>query len=391
MIKKILISLLILAVLLAALTVLAVNVAQRKAPDFLRDAIERSLNKKVVVRNIVYRFPRTFELEGFEVREKEGPFAGDISFYVDRVMLDLSPMIFSQKALIITSLEVEEAQIVIRKFHGKLTHVLSGVMDTSRASGAADAAAVGEKKAPARLPLEIDLFTLKNCHFKFADYDAGADGFVTTFDRINAKVRDMGVSSEGRKTSYEIEADLLQGRDQRRAKTRASGWTVFETLDSDATFSLEGVHLPYFRPYYRQVTGALLEDGFADARAGLKMSGRVLDLSVGFELSGLLFQSYESQEQLFGLKADQVLSFLKDSSGKLRFQIGIRWDTADKSVKLKDILRRSIERSLRETMLGSVGDILMQALQKVSDNTEGPGKKSGVEEKIKKIKDFFKY
>ena len=69
----------------------------------------------------------------------------------------------------------------------------------------------------------------------------------------------------------------------------------------------------------------------------------------------------------------------------------VKWDTSDKSVKLRDVFRQSIERSLRQTVLGNVGNILMNALQKANDSSVGPGKKASVEDKIKKIKDFFKY
>ena len=393
MLKKLFIFTLISLILLAAGTVLAVNLIQHRAPVFLRDAIERSLNKKVVIRTIEYHFPWTFELQGFEVHEKGEQFHDEISFYVDHIMLDLSPMIFSQKALVISHLEVEDAEIVIRKFQGKLFHALSDVMKQPEGESvpSAGAAVQAKKLAKGNLPLEIHFFELKNCHFKFADYDIQPNGFVTTLDKINARIHDVSVPSLVRKTSYEIDAELLQERDERRARINISGWTAFDTMDTDATFSMTGVHLPYFRPYYGQVTPAALEDGYGDLRASIKMDHRVLDLSAGLELSGLLFESYENGDQLFGLKAEEVLSFLKDSAGRLHFQIVVKWDTADKSVKLKDVFRRGIERSLRQTVLGNVGNILMNALQKAGEGIDGPGKKGSIEEKIKKIKDFFKY
>ncbi len=392
MLKKVFITILVLLVILAAATVAAVNVIQRKAPDFLRDAIETSLNKKVVIAGIDYHFPRTFELTGFEIHEKGQPFDGETSFYVDHVTLQLSPMIFSKKVLIITELQVEEAVIVVRKLRGKLYHAFSGVV-LSEKMGSSEAVSdkSQEKKSLSGMPLQIDVFELKNSHFQFADYDAQENGFVMGLDKINARIKDISVPSFGRKTSYEMNAELLQERDQRRAKVTLSGWTDFETFDTNATFSMTGVHLPYFRPYYGQVTGAMIEDGYTDVRAGMNFSQRVLDLNLGFELSGLLFQSYEGGDRLFGLNADEVLSFLKDSSGRLKFQIMVKWDTSDKAVKLRDVFRQSIERSLRQTVLGNVGNILMNALQKVSDGSLSSGKKASVEEKIKKFKDFFKY
>lgn len=390
MLKKILAGAAVLLVVLSVLIVAGANVIQRKAPDFLRQAMSRALNKKVVIQGVSYRFPRSFDLQGFEVREREGAFVGDVSLYVDRMSLDLSPVNFSQKKLVIHSLAIEDAQIVVRKHHGKLYHVLSGVMEAPPAGPAAPGTA--DKKNPASgLPLEIRDIRLKDCHFKFADYDAGPSGFVMTFDKIDARIHDVSFPAGGRRTSYEASAELVQERDERPARAKLSGWTAFDTLDTDAKISVDGAHAPYFRPYYGLVTGSVLEDGYADAQARIWLRHQVLSVDAGFALSGLLFSSYENGEQLFGMKAAEVLSFLKDSSGKLRFQISVQWNMADRSVRLQEIVRRSIEKSLRQTFFGSVGNVLMNALQKAAEGAEGPGKKGGLEEQVKKIKDFFKY
>jgi len=390
--KKFFIVLAVIFVFLAALVVFAANLIQQRAPVFLRQEIERALDKNVVIREIAYHFPRTFELEGVEIKEKGKPFDGETCFYVDHVTLNLSPLVFSKKALIIDHLEIEDAQIVIRKLNGSLYHAFSGALPKEHpSSGVKPVSGKKESSSPGGLPLEIRLLELKNSHFQFADYDVQSSGFVMTLDKINARVKDIALPARSQKTTYEISAELLQERDQRRATASASGWTRFDTHDTDAVLALSGVHLPYFKPYYAQVTGAALEDGFADVHATMNMQARVLDLNAGFELSGLLFESYEGGDRLFGLKADDVLSFLKDSSGRLKFEIMVKWNTSDKSVKLKDVVRKSIERSLRETVLGNVGNILMNALEKAGEPSAGPGKKNGVEEKIKKFKDFFKY
>ena len=392
MMKKFFIVLIVLLVVLAVAVVSAANLIQRKAPDFLRSAIEEALNKKVLIQSIDYHFPSTFELTGFEIREKEQPFVGETSFYVDRVVLNVSPMVLSKKALILTDLQVEDAVIVLRKFHGKLYHALSGATPSEAAVSSGEVtekSTAGKKALP--LTLQIDHFQLKNCHFQFADFDVRKDGFVMGLDKIDAQIKNISVPPSERKTSYEISAELLQERDQRRAKATISGWTQFDTMDTDAVFSLTGVHVPYFRPYYGQVTGALINDGYTDVHATLNVAQRVLALNLGFELSGLLFESYEGGDRLFGLNADEVLSFLKDSSGRLKFQIMVKWNTSDKAIKLRDVFRQSIERSLRQTVLGNVGNILMNALQKVSEGSVNSGKSASVDEKIKKIKDFFKY
>ena len=390
--KKIILLIAFFTLLLSAGFIFAASVIQRNAPQFLRSAIEKSLNKKVIIRDVVYHFPRTFELQGFEIHEKGEPFDGEPSFYVEHVILNVSPMIFSRKVFVISDLELRDADIAVRKLHGKIYHAFSGVRGPKAVSGKSTADPVSSNEtSPTELPLKIHQFRLNNCHFQLADYDTPPNGFVMTLDKINGKIKEIQIPSRGVKTSYSVEADFLQGRGARPAKIKVDGWTDFDSLDTDAVISLKGAHLPYFEPYYRQVTGAFIEDGFSDVYATLKMERRVLDLNMGFELSGLLFRSYEGGDELFGLKAEDLLSFLKDSSGRLKFQIMVEWNTSEKSVKLQEVFRRSIERSLRETILGNVGNILMNALQKVTDGGVSVGKKGNVEERIKKIKDFFKY
>src|SRR3989338_4466408 len=145
MVRKIL----IVAAILAVALVIAVNILSRKAPEFLRSAIERALNKKVIIQSIDYHFPGIFELEGFEVKEGE-PFAGETSFYVDHIRLNVSPMSFSQKKLIIESVDVENAGIFVRKYQDRLAHALSGAMiKRSTDASVAGSSAAGRAPRPA--------------------------------------------------------------------------------------------------------------------------------------------------------------------------------------------------------------------------------------------------
>lgn len=388
MLKKAIISL----VLLAMGLIVAVSIFSRKAPDILRAQIEQALNKKVIIDNIEYRFPYEFELQGFTIKEKGKPFDNEVSFNADRVFLRMSPWAFSQRALIIDRIEVEKATIIVRHWHGDLYQALSGVMRPAgpavSSGGGSDISGKGALKA---MPLTIHELNITNSLFQYADYDISREGFVASFNKINAEVRDIELPATSHRTTFWLSAALAQGRDKRPGKVEFSGWTELLTLETDATLSMQSVFLPYFQPYYSQVTSSLLEDGSVDIQAVAKIHDKVLDANVGFELTSLHFSSYEGTGELFGLKAEEILAFLKDSSGRLKFQISAQWNISDKSVRLKDIFRKSIERSLRETVLGSVGNILIDALQKMTDGPSASSGKDGIEAKIKKIKDFFKY
>ncbi len=382
--KKILI---ILAVL-AALTVFLVNVCTQRAPGFLVHSIEKALNKKALIRSVEYRFPGSFELAGFELKEK-GRFEGETSFYADRITLEVSWLSLLQRTLVVDRFEVASAEVTIRKFDGKLTHSLTDAV-SKKEPGAAVSEEAGGKAKRAGLPLEIRQFILEKSNFKFIDYDAQEGGFVIVLDEINARIRNIRLPLSSAKTSYDATARLAQGRDQRPAEIKISGWTAPRTKDTDTNLQAKGIHLPYFQPYYAQVTQASIEDGYLDSRANLRIDGNDLTLNVDFEIIGLLFRSYEEDDQLFGLKAEELLSFLKDQAGRLKFQFTARWNLADRSVRTRDVIRKSIERSLKKTILGNLGNILENTLQKVGD--QGIVKtKEDFEDKVKKLKEFFKY
>ncbi|PIU39897.1 MAG: hypothetical protein COT00_04510, partial [Candidatus Omnitrophica bacterium CG07_land_8_20_14_0_80_50_8] len=107
---------------------IAFTIFSRQAPAMLVRVIEKSLGKKILIRSIDYHFPDTFELSGFEIQEVRD-FAGQTSFSVDNIQLDISPLSLLRKRLIINAVNVENADIVIRKFHGKLTHALSDAVN----------------------------------------------------------------------------------------------------------------------------------------------------------------------------------------------------------------------------------------------------------------------
>ena len=386
MLKKIILT----VILLAMTAVFAVGVFSRRAPQLLVSAIERALNKKVKIHSIEYSFPGHFELQGFEVREG-APFEGENSFSVDAVKLDVSPLSLSQKKLIIDRVEVDNADITIIKYRGKLIHSLSSASRKPGGSSALMAQnAPGSSAAAPTLPLEIRDFILNNSNFQFIDYDAQEGGFVIVLDQIHAQIKDVVLPFSSRHTSYGLKARLLQGRDQRSAAAELTGRTAFGSMDTDANLGIQGVYLPYFRPYYGQVTQAAIDSGYLDGRANLRVDKKDLVLNVDLEIMGLLFQSYEAENQLFGLRAEEILSFLKDSSGKLKFKFTARWNIADRTVKAKDVIRKSIERSLKNTVLGNVGNIVQNVIQKIGEGGIGGAKKE-VEGTLKKIKDLFKY
>jgi hypothetical protein len=371
--KKLVLILLVLAVLFAA----GVYFFSRRAPDLLKGSLERALNKTVRIQAIEYRFPGTFELQGFRVLENEEPFRDEICFSVDKVLLHVSPLSLTRSRLLITSVDVSEALVVVRNRRGKLFHALSGAMKAAPAGGP-EGPVTEAAAAPAQMPLVIQRFHLGKSRFQFIDYDVQQEGFVVELDQIEAQLKRLAFPASQTKTHYQVEARLS-----------VSGWTVLSGYDTDALFRVTDLSLPYFKPYYTQVTPADIEEGRLTSYSSLRISQKIVTANVDLELADLYFRSYETGEELFGLKADEILSFLKDSAGKLKFQLVLQWELGQRGVEKREVIRRAIEQSLKKTLLGNVGNVLERTLQKlsVSDMDET---KDDLEDTLKKVKKLFR-
>ncbi len=308
---------------------------------------------------------------------------------MDEVRLNVSPLSLSKRRLIIDRVEVANAAVFVRKTGGKLLHAFSAAVREGAPSKSAPAGEASSSTTTA-VPLEIRHLELKNSEFRFIDFDILTSGYAFTMDQIEADIRNIRLPLSAEPTSYQASARLVQGRDRRPAEFRLKGWTAFLTRDTNASIRVEGLFIPFFEPYYKLITPALIEDGQLNAMTTVTIENKLFTLNSDLEVSSLLFQSYEGNNELFGLNADQMLEVLKDRSGRLKFQIYAEWNMADRSVRPKDILRRSIESSLKRTIFGNVGNILEKTLGKLADKND-PEAKDKVEQAVNKIKDFLKF
>ena len=374
-VKKLFIFLIVLAIGAA----FSVSILAQKAPGILKNSLQRALGREVNIRSVEYHFPWMFELQGFEVMEAKGPFKGDPSLLIDDLTLRISPASFSKKMLVIHRVEVENAKIIMRKWYG---HIFQPLMDAWKPGGPEESLTGQTSNNAAKgttLPLEIRHLKLKNSQFQFLDYDADENGFVVAFDGMQGEVKNIVLPASHQKTSFSVQAAVSQGRHESPARAQFSGWTKFGTKDTEAVFSVKGLHLPYFSPYYRKITQSVVAEGYLDLKSVARIDSRYLSADFGFEFSNLHFESYESENLLFNLKAEEILSFLKDSSGRLKFQVPVRWNMADRSVRFHQVMRKGIEQSLKKTILGNFGHAIENAIQK--DDLEGT---------LKNIKNLFR-
>lgn len=382
MLKKILVLLIVVAIAAFA----ALNLLSKNAPGLLRAAVESALGKRVEIGDIDFRWPGSFVLRDFVVYE-DAPFASDICFRVSQLRLEVNPAGLRSQKLHIRSVEIEGAEAVLRKKDGQAYHFLSAAL---KPAAPAASPAAGASSAPRTLPVRIDSVRFEGCVFRFADYDVRPEGFALSMEDISGWLEDLSLPMSSQWSAYEVRGRLIQGRGVRTAEGRLKGRTRFADAETDASLELTGVSLPYFTPYLGRITQATLAEGFLDLRTELAISRGVLNANVVTEVAQLHFAGYESGDQLFGISAPELLGYLKDSSGRLRFQMPLQWDLRDPSAKPYRVIRAAIERSLRELVLGNLGSIVTQKVFKATD-LGGEAAKNTLDERIEKVKDFFKF
>jgi hypothetical protein len=381
--RKLILAFLIVAVLISG----GVYYFSRKAPELLRLSIARAINKTVKIEAIEYHFPWTFELRGFQILETRVPFVDEVCFSVDKVLLHVSPLSISQNQLILDDVDVSQALVVVRMRDGKLYHALSGAMSDRAAP--VPAGPPRSAAGASQIPLKIRRFHLQKSRFQFVDYDVQSTGFVIELDQIEASFKDISFPFSSNKTEYHLDARMSQGRQQYQASFNLNGWTRFGNYETDAMVNVSDVSLPYFKPYYSQVTSAQIEEGRFSSRLALTIRDEILTANADLELSDLYFRSYEDGNELFGLKAEEILSFLKDSAGKLKFQIVIQWNIRDGGVQKRERIRDAIEKSLKKTLLVNVGNILEKTIKTFSDGGLDQAK-DDFEGTLKKVKKLFR-
>ena len=68
----------------------------------------------------------------------------------------------------------------------------------------------------------------------------------------------------------------------------------------------------------------------------------------------------------------------------------MKWNIADRSADPRSAIRRSIERSLKSTVLGNIGNILQKTIEKISEKGGFEQAKNDSGGVVSKLKNFFK-
>jgi hypothetical protein len=363
MLKKILVSLVILLVVLSCAAVLAL----RKTPVMLETLLERELQKDVVLEGVSYRFPLNLSIEKFSILEK-GPFKGEASFYAENMIFDVNLAAFLSRQILINEIRLKKPTLIVRKLRRDVVHAFSSPKPSTVGSKKSSVP-TGEtkKKGGAAFSLKIASIIIDEGVLKWIDYDISDEGFVLQVQNISSKIQNFTFPPTQQPVDYDLEARVVQGRQHSPATLSLKGWTQIDDLETRANGSLKELWIPYFEPYYRKVTSARVRDGLLDVTSTHKIENRDLTSNSRADIRRLSFDAFEQDNEIFGMDAELLLNLLKNQSGGLTLDLVIRWDMKDPQSNFKSVLRKSISHSLQSTLVNNFQNIVGNTLDKLSD------------------------
>lgn len=374
--------LLILAVVLLLAGLLGLAWVVRKLPDLAVQNIRQTLGREVSIGVLRVDFPLRLRMDRLLVTENE-PFKGEPAFYVERVEASVDAWEFlTSKKIVFTDVTLVRPRMIFRKTGGKLYHAFRIRPSAAPAASPANAAT----SRPSVPPLRFDRIRVRDGEAQLMDYDADAKGFVVTLLRLSADLDDLTLPSDGSRLAFKAEGFLSQGRETPPARLTVKGHWTRETLEGRSELELSGVQLPYFEPYYRNVTPSRISDGELDLVATADSPNGILTSNSNWKLRRLTFDRSEPGNELLGFDANLIRNILADDAGNLGLDLVVTMDLRDRSTRFRDVLRNSIRRSVKATFLANFDTAVKNTVERIASDGSDLFKDKNWKDLIKKNK-----
>lgn len=220
-------------------------------------------------------------------------------------------------------------------------------------------------------PPEIYLASLnvRNGRLIFTDKKVTPDGYKTIFSNINFRISKVMLPPTSLKVNFKLAADVLAYDSRKLGNLALNGWLDYGPKDMDAVFTLKGLDLTYFHPYYGNfISNKKLLSANLNIDTGLKAENNKLKILTDFRLSNL---TYARQEQVEGELPEidltkNALEFFTDSKGNLGLEFEINTQMDNPGVSVEQIKKTILKAAARNLANQSPADLI----QKVNDNIE---------------------
>jgi len=313
------------------------------APKIVEDQIEKNLKVKASLGKISLSLPFTITLEKLEI----GSLANikKISFSPNLIAL-----LFGK--VVIHGLTITEPVINLEQgADGKLN------LPVIEAKPGA--------KAPEIYPTSLKL---QDGKIIFTDKKISAAGFQVIVDKLNISVTKVSLPVTSLATNFSLSCQLASPAGKAFGIIVFSGWLDYPARDMDAKFEIKGMDITNFSPYYGNfISNKKLLSAKLDLDSIFKARNNALKINTDFNLSSLVYEENQAEEELSFDLAKDALDFFTDSKGNLHlvFDVDTRLDNPALSKdKLKSIILKAAMKNLASQSPEQIVDKVSNVIDK---------------------------
>ena len=341
--KKFKILFLIFAIFLAIFVVASILVAVY-APKIVEDQLQQNLKVKVSLSKISLTLPLRITLEKLEI--------GDLASIKK---ISFSPNLIS----------LLFGKIVI---HG--LNITEPVINLVQSSDGTLNLPVLEQKGSA-LAIYLTSFKVQDGKIIFTDRKVSAAGYQVIVEKLDVSVAKVSLPILSLATNFSLSAQLATSAGKPFGNIIFSGWLDYLAKDMDAKLTVKNMDVTNFSPYYGDfISNKKLLSAKLDLDSTFKAKNNALNIMTDLNLSQLVYETAEEQQQLGLDLMKNALDLFTDSKGNLHlvFDIDTRLDNpAISQDKLKSIILKAATKNLRNQSPEQLVDKVSKIIDKYKD------------------------
>ena len=267
------------------------------APKIVEQQIEQNLKVKASLGKIGLSLPFTVTLENLEI--------GNLAS-IKKISLSPDPVALLFGKIVIHGLRIVEPVINLEQ----------------SADGKLNLPVLEQKgKAP---EVYLTSLNLQNGKIIFTDKKVTPRGFQVIVDKLNVKVAKVSLPITSLATNFSISAELVNSQGKSFGNIDFSGWLDYLAKDMDAKLEIKGMDVTNFSCYYGNfISNKKLSKAMLDLNSNLKAQHNALQIITQFNLSKLVYEQTELEQQLSLDLTKNALDLFTDPSGNLNLEFKI--------------------------------------------------------------------
>lgn len=309
---------------------------------FFAKKIGEAIGADVKIGAIWIGFPLQINVRNAKILNKDDKFSKRELAKIPSVSFSISPLALLGKRIVLSAVNISSPAIFIQRTSKNEVNI--AILKKNKA---------GAPTKPKQLSGDIKSLNIKGAKVEIFDERIAQPAFTFDLDNLNVSITDYPIGDVAYKTGIKFKTTV-------KAKNLSSdfsadGWADLKEKDMDASINLSNFNLVAFHPYYKQFVPNI-NSGNLDFSAKIISQKNALVADCKLLVRNLSIPEQAGQEQILGVSAKQLLSYIQDSKGEIlmEFQIKSEFDNPAKTfTRFKEelttqALRKAIEKQAQQ-------------------------------------------